>query len=119
MFSKTFDIILDLSRKYEEFCHNAIVELHNFLYLRQKTWRFLFNFGWYGCVQILEADLLQVAKVMGRDDEIDVTNDIGTADAILASGSEMKQNPWIRSVAKFHHLPVFVIKVYPDCFFPF
>ncbi|XP_062156944.1 protein SEEDLING PLASTID DEVELOPMENT 1 isoform X2 [Alnus glutinosa] len=60
--------------------------------------------------KILEADLLQVAKVMGRDDEIDVTNDIGTADAILASSSEMKQNPWIRGVAKFHHLPVFVIK---------
>lgn len=76
-------------------------------------------FGWYGCGQILEADLLQVAMVMGLDNEIDVTDDIGTADAILASSSEMKQNPWIRSVAKFHQLPVFVIKVYSDCFFPF
>lgn len=62
-------------------------------------------------VQILEADLLQVAKVMGLEDEIDVTDDIGTADAILASGPELKQNPWIRGVAKFHQLPVFVIKV--------
>ncbi|KAH9768553.1 protein SEEDLING PLASTID DEVELOPMENT 1 [Citrus sinensis] len=60
--------------------------------------------------RILEADLLQVAKVMGLEDEIDVTDDIGTADAILASSSEMKQNPWIRGVAKFHQLPVFVIK---------
>ncbi|KAL5735052.1 hypothetical protein ACOSP7_032913 [Xanthoceras sorbifolium] len=60
--------------------------------------------------KILEADLLQVAKVMGLEDELDVTEDIGTADAILATSSELKQNPWIRGVAKFHQLPVFVIK---------
>lgn len=48
---------------------------------------------------------------MGLEDEIDVTDDIGTADAILASSSEMKQNSWIRGVAKFHQLPIFVIKV--------
>lgn len=48
---------------------------------------------------------------MGLEDEIEVTDDIGTADAILASRSEMKQNPWIRGVAKFYHLPIFVIKV--------
>lgn len=60
--------------------------------------------------KILEADLLQVAQVMGLEDNIDVTDDIETADAILASSSEMKHNPWIRGVAKFHHLPVFVIK---------
>ncbi|KAM5555899.1 protein SEEDLING PLASTID DEVELOPMENT 1 [Rosa sericea] len=60
--------------------------------------------------KILEADLLQVAQVMGLVDEIEVTDDIGTADAIIASSSEMKQNPWIRGVAKFHQLPVFVMK---------
>ncbi|XP_008796622.1 protein SEEDLING PLASTID DEVELOPMENT 1 [Phoenix dactylifera] len=60
--------------------------------------------------QILEADLLQVAKVMGLENEIDVTDDIGTANAILASSIELKQNPWIHSVAKYHQLPVFVIK---------
>ncbi|KAK9168603.1 hypothetical protein Syun_000743 [Stephania yunnanensis] len=60
--------------------------------------------------KIVEADLLQVAKVMGLEDVIDATDDIGMADAILASSLELKQNPWIRSVAKFHHLPVFVIK---------
>ncbi|WOK91799.1 hypothetical protein Cni_G00490 [Canna indica] len=60
--------------------------------------------------KILEADLLQVSTVMGYEDDIDVTDDIGTANAILASSSEMKQNPWIRSVAKFHQLPIFVIK---------
>lgn len=48
---------------------------------------------------------------MGLEDEIEVTDDIGTADAIIASSSEMKQNPWIRGVAKFHQLPVFVMKV--------
>ncbi|KHG18481.1 putative ycf45 [Gossypium arboreum] len=60
--------------------------------------------------KILEADLLQVATVMGLEDEVDVTDDIGMADAILASASEIKQNPWIRGVAKFHKLPMFVIK---------
>ncbi|MED6170500.1 ribonucleotide reductase (RNR) inhibitor [Stylosanthes scabra] len=60
--------------------------------------------------KILEADLLQVAKVMGLEDIVDVTDDIGAADAILASSSEIRQNPWIRSVAKFHKLPIFVIK---------
>ncbi|GFP91835.1 uncharacterized protein ycf45 [Phtheirospermum japonicum] len=60
--------------------------------------------------KIQDADLLQVAAVMGLDDKIDVTDDIGSADAILASSYEMKQNPWIRGVAKFHQLPVFVIK---------
>ncbi|XP_011024363.1 PREDICTED: uncharacterized protein ycf45 [Populus euphratica] len=63
----------------------------------------------YTC-KIVDSDLLQVAKVMAIENEIDVTDDIGAADAILASSSEMKQNPWIRGVAKYHHLPVFVIK---------
>ncbi|KAL7606316.1 hypothetical protein Lser_V15G17396 [Lactuca serriola] len=60
--------------------------------------------------KILEADLQQVAMVMGITEEIDVTDDISNADAILASSYEMKENPWIRSVAKFHQLLVFVIK---------
>ncbi|KAH0460778.1 hypothetical protein IEQ34_008353 [Dendrobium chrysotoxum] len=60
--------------------------------------------------KILEADLLQVAKVMGLEDKIDVTDDIGTANVVVVSSSEMKENPWIRSVAKYHQLPVFVIK---------
>ncbi|KAL8199586.1 hypothetical protein R6Q57_013154, partial [Mikania cordata] len=60
--------------------------------------------------KILEADLQQVAMVMGLTEEIDVTYDISNADAILASTFEMKENPWIRSVAKFHQLPIFVIK---------
>lgn len=61
--------------------------------------------------QISEADILQVATVMGFDDELDVRDDIGAADVILASSSEMKQNPWIRNVAKYHKLPIFVVKV--------
>lgn len=59
---------------------------------------------------ILEADILQVVKVMGLEDVVDVTDDITRADALLVSSFEMKQNPWIRSVAKFHQLPLFVIK---------
>ncbi|KAL9241289.1 hypothetical protein vseg_015417 [Gypsophila vaccaria] len=60
--------------------------------------------------KIMEADLLQVAEVMGLEEVIDVTDDIGTANAILAPSSEMKLNPWIRGVAKFHQVPIFVIK---------
>lgn len=60
--------------------------------------------------KILEADLLQVAEVMGLEDVINVTDDIGAADAILASSSEMNKNPWIRGVAKFHQVSIFVIK---------
>lgn len=54
---------------------------------------------------------------MGLEDEVDVTDDIGTADAILACSSEMNQNPWIRGVAKFHHLPIFVMKVLTNVLF--
>lgn len=63
---------------------------------------------------MLEADLKQVTKVMGFEDLLDITDDIGSADAILASSSELRQNPWIRGAAKFHQLPVFVLKV-PFC----
>lgn len=48
---------------------------------------------------------------MGLENEIDVTENIGQANAILALNFELKQNPWIRSVAKFHNLQVFAIKV--------
>lgn len=54
---------------------------------------------------------------MGLEEKVDATDDIGAADAILASSYEMKQNPWIRGVAKFHQLPVFVIKVWRRLFF--
>ena len=54
---------------------------------------------------------MQVATVMGFEDELDITDDIGAANVILASRSEMKLNPWIRNVAKYHKLPIFVVKV--------
>lgn len=60
--------------------------------------------------KILEDDLLQVTTVLGLETEIDVTDDIGNANAILVLSSELKQNPWIRAFAKFHKLPVFVLK---------
>ena len=54
---------------------------------------------------------MQVATVMGFEDELDITDDIEAANVILASSSEMKQNLWIRNVAKYHKLPIFVVKV--------
>ncbi|XP_051206905.1 protein SEEDLING PLASTID DEVELOPMENT 1 [Lolium perenne] len=60
--------------------------------------------------QVSESDILQVATVMGFEDELDITDDIGAANVILASRSEMKLNPWIRNVAKYHKLPIFVVK---------
>ncbi|KAJ0263731.1 Protein SEEDLING PLASTID DEVELOPMENT 1 [Hirschfeldia incana] len=59
---------------------------------------------------VAEADLHQVAEVMGLEDDIEVTDDVGEADVILASSSELKHNPSIRRVAKLHKLPIFVIK---------
>lgn len=56
---------------------------------------------------------------MGLENQIDVTDDIGTADAILVSNSEMKQNPWIRTVSRFHQVPVFVMKVSSIVFYLF
>ncbi|KAK4756092.1 hypothetical protein SAY87_009849 [Trapa incisa] len=60
--------------------------------------------------KILEADLLQVAAVLGLEDQIDITDDIGVADAVLACASELKENTWMRGVAKFHQLPIYAIK---------
>ncbi|GLJ44319.1 hypothetical protein SUGI_0927680 [Cryptomeria japonica] len=60
--------------------------------------------------QITEANLQQVIEVMGLEGAIKVTNDIGAADAVLALYSKLKQNSWIRGVAKYRGLPIFVIK---------
>lgn len=60
--------------------------------------------------QITESDLQQVIEVMGLEGAIKVTNDIGAADAVLAVYSKLKQNSWIRGVAKYRGLPIFVIK---------
>lgn len=54
---------------------------------------------------------------MGLEDKIDITDDVSSADAILVPSYEMKQTSWIRGVAKFHKLPVFVIKVYKPYWF--
>lgn len=60
--------------------------------------------------KIMEADLEQVVEVMGLENAVKFTNDIGAADAILALHSKLKENSWIRGVAKYQHLPIFVMK---------
>lgn len=47
---------------------------------------------------------------MGLEKAVKFTNDIGAADAILALHSKLKENSWIRGVAKYQRLPIFVMK---------
>eukprot|EP01018_Ginkgo_biloba_P000241 Gb_33355 [translate_table: standard] len=58
----------------------------------------------------MEDNLEQVVEVMGLADAVELTDDIGAADAILALHSKLKQNAWVREMAKYRQLPVFVIK---------
>ncbi|XP_057856494.2 protein SEEDLING PLASTID DEVELOPMENT 1 isoform X2 [Cryptomeria japonica] len=60
--------------------------------------------------QIMEANLEQVLEAMGLENAVELTNDIGAADAMLALNSKIKQNSWIKEMAKYRQLPVFVIK---------
>jgi hypothetical protein len=58
-----------------------------------------------------EESLEQVMEVMGLEKVIQITDDIGIADAVLALRSRLKQNSWVRGMAKFRQLPIFAIKV--------
>jgi hypothetical protein len=49
-------------------------------------------------------------EVMGLEKVIQITDDIGIADAVLALRSRLKQNSWVRGMAKFRQLPIFAIK---------
>ncbi|KAL3698041.1 hypothetical protein R1sor_012117 [Riccia sorocarpa] len=60
--------------------------------------------------QVTEASLEQVMEVMGLENAVQLTSDIGTADVVLALRSKLKQNPWVRGMAKYRQLPVFAIK---------
>jgi hypothetical protein len=61
--------------------------------------------------QKLQADLLRVAKVMGYEQEFGVTDDIRTANAMLVTHSELTHAPSTRGVARFHRIPIYVVKV--------
>ncbi|BBN12800.1 hypothetical protein MPTK1_5g22990 [Marchantia polymorpha subsp. ruderalis] len=60
--------------------------------------------------QVTEASLEQVMEVMGLENSVQITNDIGAADVVLALRSKLKQNAWVRGMAKYRQLPVFAIK---------
>lgn len=60
--------------------------------------------------QISDSSLEQVVEVMGLEDAIQPTNDIGAADAVLALRSKLKQSSWVRGIAKYRQLPIFAIK---------
>lgn len=60
--------------------------------------------------QVTEASLEQVVEVMGLEDAIQLTDDVGAADAVLALRNKLKHNSWLRGIAKFRQLPIFAIK---------
>lgn len=60
--------------------------------------------------EVTEESLEQVMDVMGLENTVQITEDIGAADAVLALRSKLKSNSWVRGMAKFRQLPIFVIK---------
>lgn len=58
--------------------------------------------------QISDSSLEQVVEVMGLEDAIQLTDDLGAADAVLALRSKLNQ--WVRGIAKYRQLPIFAIK---------
>lgn len=60
--------------------------------------------------QISDASLEQVVEVMGLEDAIQFTDDLGAADAVLALRSKLNQSSWVRGIAKYRQLPIFAIK---------
>eukprot|EP00252_Welwitschia_mirabilis_P007154 TRINITY_DN1827_c0_g1_i11.p1 TRINITY_DN1827_c0_g1~~TRINITY_DN1827_c0_g1_i11.p1 ORF type:complete len:536 (+),score=112.05 TRINITY_DN1827_c0_g1_i11:175-1782(+) len=63
-----------------------------------------------GGIQIVEDEVEQILEAMGLETEVQLTDDIGEADAILGLHSKIKKNLWIREIAKFRQLPIFVTK---------
>lgn len=57
--------------------------------------------------------------VMGLENAVQITGDIGAADAVLALRSKLKSNSWVRGMAKFRQLPIFAIKVSGTVLSPF
>eukprot|EP00252_Welwitschia_mirabilis_P007153 TRINITY_DN1827_c0_g1_i10.p1 TRINITY_DN1827_c0_g1~~TRINITY_DN1827_c0_g1_i10.p1 ORF type:complete len:489 (+),score=120.95 TRINITY_DN1827_c0_g1_i10:811-2277(+) len=60
--------------------------------------------------EIVEDEVEQILEAMGLETEVQLTDDIGEADAILGLHSKIKKNLWIREIAKFRQLPIFVTK---------
>ncbi|KAH7284861.1 hypothetical protein KP509_34G074300 [Ceratopteris richardii] len=60
--------------------------------------------------QISDSSLEQVVEVMGLDNAIQLTDDLGAADAVLALRSKLNLSSWVRGIAKYRQLPIFVIK---------
>ncbi|XP_024530768.1 uncharacterized protein ycf45 [Selaginella moellendorffii] len=60
--------------------------------------------------QISEELLKQAIEVLELEETIGVASDIGAADAVLTLRSKLRENVWVRNIAKFRQLPVFAIK---------
>eukprot|EP00898_Chlorokybus_atmophyticus_P006755 jgi/Chlat1/7080/Chrsp57S06770 len=59
---------------------------------------------------ISEEALEQVVDALGMGDAICLTDDINSADAVLALRSRLRQNTWVRETARERSLPIYAIK---------
>ncbi|KAI5070600.1 hypothetical protein GOP47_0014943 [Adiantum capillus-veneris] len=60
--------------------------------------------------QISDSTLEHVVEVMCLEDAVQLTDDLGAADAVLALRSKLNQSSWVRGIAKYRQLPIFAIK---------
>ncbi|XP_010279166.1 PREDICTED: uncharacterized protein ycf45 isoform X3 [Nelumbo nucifera] len=65
---------------------------------------FLYVYG------ILETSVIQAVKQLRVDGEVELTDNISEADALLALQSKLKKNSRIQAVAKSHEIPIYVTK---------
>eukprot|EP00899_Mesostigma_viride_P011826 jgi/Mesvir1/20644/Mv14865-RA.1 len=59
---------------------------------------------------ISEEALEQVVEALGLSDAVQITDDISTADAVLALRSRLRATTWVREAVKEHRIPIYAIK---------
>ncbi|WCJ32237.1 P-loop containing nucleoside triphosphate hydrolases superfamily protein [Euphorbia peplus] len=59
---------------------------------------------------ILEASIIQVMNQLNMDTQVQLTDNISEADALIALQSKLKKNPGIQAAAKSHGIPIYVTK---------
>lgn len=62
--------------------------------------------------QIDSGSLNAAISALDLEPYVEMTGDLGAADAVLALRTKLKTNSWVRGMAKFRQLPVFAVKVF-------